>query len=111
MIRRTPRSTRPDTLFPYTTLFRSDVVLRVRRRLAVLADIGSQEAPVAGVARPFEVVLVAAVLADRCRRRVHQPHVLDLELADQRELEPAVAVVDVAAQAAGLFALDRKSCG
>src|SRR3546814_8408611 len=24
MIRRTPRSTRPDTLFPYTTLFRSD---------------------------------------------------------------------------------------
>src|SRR3546814_6563736 len=28
MIRRPPRSTRPDTLFPYTTLFRSgDVVL------------------------------------------------------------------------------------
>src|SRR3546814_10220737 len=27
MIRRTPRSTRTDTLFPYTTLFRSDRVL------------------------------------------------------------------------------------
>src|SRR3546814_9010705 len=27
MIRRTPRSTRTDTLFPYTTLFRSRVVL------------------------------------------------------------------------------------
>src|SRR3546814_3136532 len=26
MIRRTPRSTRTDTLFPYTTLFRSDAV-------------------------------------------------------------------------------------
>src|SRR3546814_1204672 len=25
MIRRPPRSTRPDTLFPYTTLFRSEV--------------------------------------------------------------------------------------
>src|SRR3546814_15543307 len=25
MIRRTPRSTRTDTLFPYTTLFRSDM--------------------------------------------------------------------------------------
>src|SRR3546814_7598443 len=25
MFRRPPRSTRPDTLFPYTTLFRSDV--------------------------------------------------------------------------------------
>src|SRR3546814_20500743 len=28
MIRRPPRSTRTDTLFPYTTLFRSDVDLR-----------------------------------------------------------------------------------
>src|SRR3546814_9021523 len=28
MIRRPPRSTRTDTLFPYTTLFRSDVVMR-----------------------------------------------------------------------------------
>src|SRR3546814_11096536 len=27
MIRRPPRSTRTDTLFPYTTLFRSDVAL------------------------------------------------------------------------------------
>src|SRR3546814_2447924 len=31
MIRRPPRSTRTDTLFPYTTLFRS----QVRRRLGV----------------------------------------------------------------------------
>src|SRR3546814_13714494 len=28
MIRRPPRSTRTDTLFPYTTLFRSDAVLK-----------------------------------------------------------------------------------
>src|SRR3546814_5034934 len=27
MIRRSPRSTRTDTLFPYTTLFRSDVIV------------------------------------------------------------------------------------
>src|SRR3546814_20331309 len=32
MIRRPPRSTRTDTLFPYTTLFRSFVVLVRRRR-------------------------------------------------------------------------------
>src|SRR3546814_20581234 len=42
MIRRPPRSTRTDTLFPYTTLFRS--VGDDRRRgavaLAVLADLG-----------------------------------------------------------------------
>src|SRR3546814_15400513 len=30
MIRRPPRSTRTDTLFPYTTLFRSDTALRGR---------------------------------------------------------------------------------
>src|SRR3546814_16592405 len=29
MIRRPPRSTRTDTLFPYTTLFRSDIVRQV----------------------------------------------------------------------------------
>src|SRR3546814_19462160 len=33
MIRRPPRSTRTDTLFPYTTLFRSTWVLLVRWRL------------------------------------------------------------------------------
>src|SRR3546814_4355789 len=31
MIRRPPRSTRTDTLFPYTTLFRSVRLLRLRR--------------------------------------------------------------------------------
>src|SRR3546814_14940593 len=36
MIRRPPRSTRTDTLFPYTTLFRSDV--RVGRLVHVLPD-------------------------------------------------------------------------
>src|SRR3546814_18285344 len=34
MIRRPPRSTRTDTLFPYTTLFRSRRRLRPRRRAA-----------------------------------------------------------------------------
>src|SRR3546814_3084107 len=39
MIRRPPRSTRTDTLFPYTTLFRS-VVLSMTRELApVLAGL------------------------------------------------------------------------
>src|SRR3546814_19093656 len=32
MIRRPPRSTRTDTLFPYTTLFRSDLPWSTRRR-------------------------------------------------------------------------------
>src|SRR3546814_19750507 len=34
MIRRPPRSTRTDTLFPYTTLFRSDIHARLSAVLA-----------------------------------------------------------------------------
>src|SRR3546814_13793508 len=37
MIRRPPRSTRTDTLFPYTTLFRSAVLTAAGRRDAVVA--------------------------------------------------------------------------
>src|SRR3546814_13218195 len=36
MIRRPPRSTRTDTLFPYTTLFRSGVHCRDRKMRAVM---------------------------------------------------------------------------
>src|SRR3546814_2013187 len=46
MIRRPPRSTRTDTLFPYTTLFRSDGKIALRRtfdaayaRAAVLGEL------------------------------------------------------------------------
>src|SRR3546814_4465185 len=47
MIRRPPRSTRTDTLFPYTTLFRSDPglvagVVRRRRRPADLQHLPRQ---------------------------------------------------------------------
>src|SRR3546814_12996403 len=37
MIRRPPRSTRTDTLFPYTTLFRSDGAGRILPVLAAVA--------------------------------------------------------------------------
>src|SRR3546814_3029893 len=37
MIRRPPRSTRTDTLFPYTTLFRSGQGIRREHRIAVPA--------------------------------------------------------------------------
>src|SRR3546814_14630689 len=43
MIRRPPRSTRTDTLFPYTTLFRSEVVGMIveRRVITELIDAGA----------------------------------------------------------------------
>src|SRR3546814_16407615 len=44
MIRRPPRSTRTDTLFPYTTLFRSAQIDRARRgQLPAAADMIVEE--------------------------------------------------------------------
>src|SRR3546814_12495126 len=39
MIRRPPRSTRTDTLFPYTTLFRSEIIIAISL-LVVLLQLG-----------------------------------------------------------------------
>src|SRR3546814_1954001 len=47
MIRRPPRSTRTDTLFPYTTLFRSRAVAAQHARMHV-ADQAAESADVAG---------------------------------------------------------------
>src|SRR3546814_17425087 len=48
MIRRPPRSTRTDTLFPYTTLFRSD------RRASIILAIADAEVRSARTARLTE---------------------------------------------------------
>src|SRR3546814_1549214 len=46
MIRRPPRSTRTDTLFPYTTLFRSVFCLFWTALEELLADRGGFEPPI-----------------------------------------------------------------
>src|SRR3546814_11065925 len=45
MIRRPPRSTRTDTLFPYTTLFRSQIAefLALHQRHVLLDQVGRPE--------------------------------------------------------------------
>src|SRR3546814_9020119 len=45
MIRRPPRSTRTDTLFPYTTLFRSCCEWKRRREIAAKTRIGDPLPP------------------------------------------------------------------
>src|SRR3546814_2272642 len=40
MIRRPPRSTRTDTLFPYTTLFRSEKIVQLGGKVLTLSDSG-----------------------------------------------------------------------
>src|SRR3546814_14714886 len=58
MIRRPPRSTRTDTLFPYTTLFRSGGAVIVRRRRLL-------ERPHAAIA--FEHIVSRAAIAGNHR--------------------------------------------
>src|SRR3546814_1176185 len=43
MVRRPPRSTRTDTLFPYTTLFRSLLDARRNNYLAALSQVGGSD--------------------------------------------------------------------
>src|SRR3546814_5180545 len=62
MIRRPPRSTRTDTLFPYTTLFRA---LRPAR-LAGIAAV--QDQPVMGVQQPLGRDHAHQRVLDRARR-------------------------------------------
>src|SRR3546814_12170885 len=52
MIRRPPRSTRTDTLFPYTTLFRS-----LRQGINVLADALEYDAIVLDGGAPYRKVI------------------------------------------------------
>src|SRR3546814_7614436 len=73
MIRRPPRSTRTDTLFPYTTLFRShdDVVVQCLRRRTVLHALARCAGPDGGlhVPAPRPAVPAVAEAPARDRRR------------------------------------------
>src|SRR3546814_7640574 len=69
MIRRPPRSTRTDTLFPYTTLFRS--LRRARLQLpGVALDHGGAAGGVAGIAAGGLPALKAGAAAGPVRRRL-----------------------------------------
>src|SRR3546814_2472748 len=79
MIRRPPRSTRTDTLFPYTTLFRSTGVIRNRKfAFAALACTAlsspafAQDAAPADVARGEDAIVVTAARTDSRRRGRHR---------------------------------------
>src|SRR3546814_1140098 len=52
MIRRPPRSTRTDTLFPYTTLFRSLAQCRSIRRCSVSMPVSVRKAFIGAICGP-----------------------------------------------------------
>src|SRR3546814_18341710 len=71
MIRRPPRSTRTDTLFPYTTLFRS-------------REIGARRAVVGHEHRIADEDNVADRIGDACRRMARDVEHGDREVADRK---------------------------
>src|SRR3546814_4426811 len=96
MIRRPPRSTRTDTRFPYTTLFRSDVVLAGPLHAHRRADRAGEPGRLDG-----EVALRLAAEAAAEQRHVDR-HVL---LAEAEKIGDVDAGAVGALQAAPDFAL------
>src|SRR3546814_4223208 len=75
MIRRPPRATRTDTLFPYTTLFRSLAVLHLGGALAALAGALGQRLHEDGEAQAAGPrVGVAFDHREGCRRQAGVAH-------------------------------------
>src|SRR3546814_5552088 len=64
MIRRTPRSTRTDTLFPYTTLFRSPG-LRFGGCVSDLSDAWRRSSPIAAGVAPGHASSMRTYLRNR----------------------------------------------
>src|SRR3546814_9662649 len=64
MIRRPPRSTRTDTLFPYTTLFRSHAPRALRNRARDLPDRGRSRSILRARARRCRVAGITATRSE-----------------------------------------------
>src|SRR3546814_19286294 len=119
MIRRPPGSTRTDTLFPYTTLFRSRPVAAQANadRLAGFR-VGAQFARAGGLAAVDAFGLLVDQLLERAPALLHQRHPLLLSARHRVELVLELrgeVVVDVAgevpAEAVGHPAADVAGAG
>src|SRR3546814_11799101 len=74
MIRRPPRSTRTDTLFPYTTLFRS--LIRINVIASGVGGITESDATLAAASKA--VIIGFNVRADAAARKIIEANGLDL---------------------------------
>src|SRR3546814_6031787 len=89
MIRRPPRSTRTDTLFPYTTLFRSSCIFRwnAGSERVAHAQVGATRFhPVGGLAEGIDTVACDQVLLGNRGLLVEDVEQVEeeLELADRQ---------------------------
>src|SRR3546814_7603784 len=85
MIRRPPRSTRTDTLFPYTTLFRSDKALGIYREVVnTLAGAQRSTTGMANMMAPYYRLLAERAPSDPSA-------IADFFIASQLQVRPGVA--------------------
>src|SRR3546814_19464008 len=112
MIRRPPRSTRTDTLFPYTTLFRSDVPARIFHHEAELvAIIGKKGKNISREAAPSYVCGYTAGI-DVSGRFDHLPHSLFNKSHDGfAPIGPWIVTADEIPDPHALRVQDRKRVG
>src|SRR3546814_15061027 len=101
MIRRPPRSTLTDTLFPYTTLFRSALVaVRVGDAMRTIDPrVGDVLRPIVGVAvaQPARVEPEERIVREEQRTAVGRPErqldvVVGPAVAEHRAVGPALVV-------------------
>src|SRR3546814_9713186 len=105
MIRRPPSSTRPDTLFPYTTLFRSEVQVRPRSGLALKHGVTCLNTP-GTIDSDYrgEVKVILANLGDAPFAIARGDRIAQLVPAPvQRATLDEVATLDDTARGAGGF--------
>src|SRR3546814_10718275 len=103
MIRRPPRSTRTDTLFPYTTLFRSRKTGRRNGRQSVeQCDIYREDAGV-------ESVVVRKALTDRDDRIALRPDPRHVIVVDPRSEEHTSELQSLMRISYAVFCLKKKT--
>src|SRR3546814_1274694 len=110
MIRRPPRSTRTDTLFPYTTLFRSAPVFISEDHLERPEAERGPQAP-DDIAKPSEHALqpVRDGRSDQ-RGKADRRHIGEIVIVDCAEIDPRPAAVgDDIDRARKIQRKDRKS--
>src|SRR3546814_12131971 len=114
MIRRPPRSTRTDTLFPYTTLFRSgrdEHAVITGDRFGRQRDAVEREAMLAHLREAREIGIAIVDMRAESLEPLHQQHrgrlahIVDILLVCDAENEDAAAVQRLAAS----VERDRKS--
>src|SRR3546814_2884870 len=92
MIRRPPRSKRTDTLFPYTTRFRSSGISRLDEIEPVGWRVEAERIAIRGIERVLQVARRPFAMADQCQAADHRADLM-VKKAARRGLDDDVLAV------------------